>query len=322
MNKDQWMERAIDTGLMEDGGRMNRDQADSYIDLMVDETVMMPMVRTERRNNPRGELDTIDINQPVTEAVGETTDTGRTYEPTLGMIEYDCLKLRSAVDFSVESFEENIEGDAFRDRVMGTFATQIGNDLETLCIQGDATTYAGDTSRLGRLLCRFDGWYIQSLAGHVVDLAGATIADSVFNSLIQALPTRHRRNKARMDFFLGATVEQEYRYGRSGRLTTAGDEALLNANSMRAFGIPIVPIPLIPEDMSRTSGSDISTDGSFVWLVDPNNLIIVISREIEVYWEFVAREDKWEATIYTKMDCLIENPDAMVVGINLQVESA
>jgi len=322
MTPEQWMKRAVDVGLLTDGGRLNREQSDAFIDLVVDESVLSKIVRVERVSNPRGELNFMDITEPVTEAVGEDADTGNTYEPILSSVEYDTRKLRSAIDFTSEAFEENIEGDAFRDRVMGAMSKRIATDIELLYIRGSTTTYAADNSRLGRLLRRLNGWYVQGLAGHVVDLDGATISKEVFNDLIQAMPSRYLRNKSDLKFFVGVSTEQEYRNVVANRATGYGDDSLQGSNPMRAFGIDIVPVPLFPENLARTAGTESFNDGSFIWLTNPQNLIAVISRDITIHWEFVPRRDRWQSTIYTRVDCLIENTDAFVMGINLQVEGA
>lgn len=318
---DTWYKRAVDVGLLNDGGRLQPAQADRFIDLVVDETVLMKMCRVIRTNNPRGELDLLDISEPVTESVGEDTDTGRVYEPVLSAVEYNCKKLRSAVDFTAESFEENIEGDALRTRVMTAITQRIAIDLESLAIRGDSVTYAASTDRWGRLWRRLDGWGIQALAGHIVNLNGATMSKEAFNSMLKAMPNRYKMNKNALKFFLGVGAEQDYRNALSNRLTGGGDDWLTNGAALQAFGVGLVPVGLFPEDLDRANDSEINTDGSYIWLTDPMNLITVIQRDIEIHWEYVPRRDRWQATIYTRVDDIILNTDAFVTGSDLQIEA-
>jgi hypothetical protein len=79
-------------------------------------------------------------------------------------------------------------------------------------------------------------------------------------------------------------------------------------------------VPLFPETLDRTNDSEVTADGSYIWLTDPQNLITVIQRDIEIHWEFVARRDRWQATIYTRVDDVILNTDAFVTGSDLMVE--
>jgi hypothetical protein len=74
--------------------------------------------------------------------------------------------------------------------------------------------------------------------------------------------------------------------------------------------------------MDSLDGSEDWNDASYIWLTFPQNFIYVISREIEQYWEFKARKDAFEATIYTKVDAIIENTDAMVTAYNIRVAGA
>jgi len=168
----------VTTDELNAGGLMLPEQFDRFVDLTVDESVMLKLVRVEKRAKPRGEIDKLNIGQPVTESAAENADTGNTYNPTFSKVEYTVKKVRSAFDLSTEALEENIEGENFRETIMNSFAKsiegenfretimnsfakRISTDLELLAIQGDTTTYASDNTVLGRLLKRLDGWYVR-----------------------------------------------------------------------------------------------------------------------------------------------------------------
>jgi len=302
----------ITTTDLDNGGLMLPEQFERFVDLTVDQSVLLKMVRVERRSKPKGEIDKLNIGQPVTESAAENTDTGNVYNPTFSKVEYAVKKVRSAFDLSTEALSENIEGAAFRETLMNSFAKRIATDLELLAIQGDTTTYAADGTALGRLLKRLDGWYVQTNSGcHYVDAKGQPVSKDLFSKMIKALPVKYRQAYGDLRFFCSPTVYQDFVDTLSDRATALGDTALSGASPVTVYGIPLVPVPMIPE----TLGTD--SNQTFVWLTFPKNFVMVVFREITVHWEFRPRKDAWENTTYTQVDFLIEDKDAIVRANNV-----
>jgi hypothetical protein len=77
------------------------------------------------------------------------------------------------------------------------------------------------------------------------------------------------------------------------------------------YGVRAQEVPLFPE---YEVGGDTASD---VWLVDPQNLIWGVKREIVVYRQFVPRKDTIEYTMFTRVGCAIENPNAAVLVKNV-----
>lgn len=316
------LEKAITTTTLDGGGKLNAEQANAFIDLTVDYSTLLKMCRVLKRNNPKGEIDKILFGDVVTEGATENVDTGNVFEPTHSKVEYDTEKLRSAVDITTETYEENIEGAGYRGTMMSSLASRIGTDLEILAIRGDVSAYTSVNTRLGKLLRKNEGWYKQGLSGHTVDCAGSSVSKTIFSKMIRALPFQYKMNRSALRFFASPSIVQDYRDGLANRLTTLGDAALVGAGPLTVYGIPIEEIPLIPEDMNSLDGSDNWGDASFVWLTYPGNFIHVISRDITIHWFFQARKDAWESTIYTRTDDIIENVDAVVTAYDVRIAGA
>lgn len=302
----------ITTTELSAGGLMLPEQFDRFVDLTIDESVMLKMVRVERRSKPRGEIDKLNIGQPVTESATENADTGNVYNPTFSKVEYTVKKVRSAFDLSTEALRENIEGENFRETLMNSFAKRIATDLELLAIQGDTVKYANDNTPLGRLLKRLDGWYVQTNTGcNYVDAGGAPVSKELFSKMIKALPTKYRQAYGDLRFFVSPTVYQDFVDTLSDRATALGDAALSGATPVTVYGIPVIPVPMIPENLGPNQNQ------TFIWLTFPKNFIMVIFREITVHWEFRPRKDAWENTTYTQVDFIIEDKEAIVRADNV-----
>ncbi|HEY5443760.1 MAG TPA: hypothetical protein VIJ87_04670, partial [Pyrinomonadaceae bacterium] len=83
------------------------------------------------------------------------------------------------------------------------------------------------------------------------------------------------------------------------------------------FGIRAQEVPLFPE----YDGPGAEGTASDVWLVDPNNLIWGVKREIKVYRQFVPRKDTIEYTMFTRVGAAIENPNAAVLIKNVPLSA-
>jgi hypothetical protein len=322
MDNRQLVKKAVDVAAISAGGELLPDQADKFIDLTVDESVLLKMVRVERVNNPKGELDRLNIGEPVTEKATENPDgpfDGALYEPVFSAVQYSTVKTRSAFNLTKEAEQANIERANLRNRVMSAFASRMSTDLEMLAIQGDDSIVGA--SVLDRLLKSYDGWGVQTDTSHILDVGGKNVSPKLFSDMLKMMPRKYLKMMDQMRFLLSPTLWQNYAELLSQRNTTLGDAILNGGVVPRAFGIPIERIPLIPEDLEYLVGTVAYNDGSFIWLTVPKNFIYVILRRFETYWEFKPRKDRWENTTYSQTDCTIENEDMVVKAINVGVSS-
>ncbi len=98
---------------------------------------------------------------------------------------------------------------------------------------------------------------------------------------------------------------------RAGALNNPLPGAAPGWSPAAPYGIRAIEVPLFPEyAVGVTTGSD-------VWLVDPKNLVWGVKREIQVYRQFVPRKDTIEYTMFTRVGCTIENPQAAVLVKNV-----
>jgi len=314
-NKDL-IEKVTSADLQAGGGYMSPEQANRFIDLTIDESVMLKMVRVHRATRPSGELDKLNIGAPVTEYAPEAQDTGNVYNATFGKVEWNVKKLRSAFNISSEALEDNIEGAGFQDTLVRAFAKRIATDLEMAAIQGDSSI-TDSSDPVNRLLKSLDGWKKQTDTGaHYVDAAGGPISKDLFSAAIKAMPAKYLTRYNELRFFASPTIYQDYLDSLTDRQTTLGDTVLTQTGEVRVFGIPLVRVPLIPENLGETQ------DESFVWLTFPQNFIWVVFRDIKVNWFFNGRTDNWENTTYTRVDARIENLDAVVRINNIKRATA
>jgi hypothetical protein len=307
------------------GGLLNPEQSARFLDYMFDATVVGKLARTVRMRADTTEIDRIGVGEKLMKLAAEAENTGTNSAVQFSKISLTTKKLRLDWELSTESLEDNIEGADLEDHIARLMATQAGNDLEDVVLNGD-TALSSDN-----LYKAFDGIVkIAKANGHVVDADGAVIDRSIFNSALKAMPRKYKQRRPDLRFLSGSNLIQDYLYSTSQNISnvnpqdiaasiirgeTAGLGGPAGFTAPFAFGIPIVEVPLLKE----TQGAD--NDLGDVHLTFPNNVVIGIKRDVTVYRFFWPKKDSIEYTMYTRVGCQIEQADAWVVVKNVKVAS-
>ena len=310
------------------GGLLNPEQSARFLDYMFDATVVGKLARTVRMRADTTEIDRIGVGQKLMKLAAEATDTGANASVQFSKISLTTKKLRLDWELSTESLEDNIEGAELEDHIARLMATQAGNDLEDVVLNGD-TLLTGDA-----LYKSFDGIVkIAKANGHVVDAAGAVVSRDVFNNALKALPRKYKQRRPDLRFLSGSNLIQDYLYSTAQNIQnvnpqdiaasiirgeTAGLGGPAGFTAPFAFGIPIVEVPLLKEDQAGGEAGELRGD---VHLTFPNNVVIGIKRDVTVYRFFWPKKDSIEYTMYTRVGTQIEQADAWVVVKNVKVAS-
>ncbi len=320
----------IHIGSEGDGGLLNPEQSARFLDYMFDATVIGKVARTVRMKSDTTEIDRIGVGEKLMKLATEADDTGSNAAVTFSKISLTTKKLRLDWELSTESLEDNIEGPDLEDHIARMMATQAGNDIEDVILNGN-TALSSDN-----LYKAFNGVVKKSKTyGHVVDAGGAAVSRAIFNSALKALPRKYKQRRTDLRFLAGSNLIQDFLYANSiGTNQTIpqdiassiirGDVQPLSGPAgyvaPYAFGIPIVEVPLLPEtqtgDYSGATG-----DHGDIHLTFPNNVVIGIKRDVTVYRFFWPKKDAIEYTMYTRVGVQIEQADAWVVVKNVKVAS-
>ena len=291
---------------------LNRQQADRFLDLVVDYSILLKRVRRVRVNNAKGVINKLDLGSIVTEGASATT-TASARIPTESTVNWDTIKYRSAFDLKTDFIEDNLEGDNIRDRLLNMFTKRIAVDAEVASIEGDASLTTGDAQSDSNNLLGVNDGFIELFsdsvpAGNKLAAAGTASSFKMFYDMKRKIPSRYRVAKPDYRFVVPSSVYDKWTYDTAARATTGGDKARESANGATPLGTQMVEVPLIPEDLTYGSNSDATT----LWLTPLQNLIWFVQRDITIEWDRVPRSDQWEVTIHFRQDVQVENC-AMVV---------
>jgi hypothetical protein len=311
---------------------LNRQQANRFIDMVVDESVLMKHVRVVRTNNQKGEINKLDLGNIVTEGA-HTTSKATTRTPTERVVTYDTEKYRSAFDLKTDFTEDNIERSGVRDRLLSMFTKRIAIDIEMAGIEGDSSLTTGDgQTDENNLLGPNDG-FSKILndnvpAAQIIDASGAAPSKKLYYDLRRNIPSRYRAAKPNYAWIVPSGPADKWSLDWSDRATAGGDRHLANGPTggtqvpgfkSGPWGIPMLEVPLMPEDLTYGTAG---TDGSEIWLTPLNNLIYFVQRDITIEWDRQPRQDMWEVTIHSRVDFEVENVDLVVMAKNVAMSGS
>jgi len=313
------------------GGLLNPEQSARFLDYMFDATVIGKVARTVRMKSDTTEIDRMGVGEKLMKLAteGDNANSGNA-AVTFSKISLTTKKLRLDWELSTESLEDNIEGADLEDHIARLMATQAGNDIEDLVLNGN-TSLSSD-----QLYKAFDGTVkIAKANGHVVDAGGAAITRAVFNSALKALPRKYKQRRTDLRFLAGSNLIQDYLYATSQNIQNVNPQDIASGIirgevapvsgpagyvAPYAFGIPIVEVPLLSETQTGSYSGATGSHGD-VHLTFPNNVVIGIKRDVTVYRFFWPKKDSIEYTMYTRVGVQIEQADAWVVVKNVKIAS-
>lgn len=309
------LKKSLTTSNLVNGGLLNPAQADAFITYMF-ELTSLTKNRLVRMNTPKQDIDKIGIGTRLLRKATEMNTVSDSTSFTLGKVQLVTQKLVLPWDISRDTYKQNIERSGIADTVQRLMAIQAGNDLEDLAINGDTASVDG-------LLSSNDGWLkIMKASSDTkqVMASGSGIAKTIFSRMIKALPNKYKTRRSELRFYAAPNLVQDYVDNLSDRETLLGDALVQEGARALAFGIPIIEVPLLPQELSGTypGASGNHTD---VILTFPENFITGVLEDIVVFHWFNARKDAHEFTLYVEVDFQVENNEAVVLARDVRISA-
>jgi len=254
-NEELVQKAVITTDALATAGKLNAAQSDKFIDYVVDESVLKDNARIVRFRNEDLEIDKIGIGRRMAFPKTEAQDPGLRRGVTTSKVTLTPRTLIMPFEIGDEFKEINIEGDSVENTIIKMMARQLSNDMEELYIQGDTLGPAilesdykdgGSATKyvLDKYLQMFDGWNKLADSGHLLDAEAANVGLSLFGKMLRQLPTKFRRNRAALRFFMSPDLYQIYIEKLATRATSLGD-ASAGGSGHNPYGVPVVEVPLL-----------------------------------------------------------------------------
>lgn len=299
--------------LNSNGGLLDPEQANVFLDKLMEQPTILRQIRTIRMNAPERKVNKIGFDSRILKAAPQGTTpyqkdnaTNDRYlaaadrsKPSTTQIHLRTSEIMAEIRLPYEVLEDNIEGESFESHVMRLIAERSAIDLEEWALWAD--TGSGDA-----LLALQDG-FLKRMHSHVVNNAGAGVSPTMFENGLLAMPQKYLRSTAAMKHFVTVANTIRYRSKVAERATGYGDSMLTGTQPIYAMGVPVEAAPML-----AAQGS-----GNLGFLTHPQNLVMGIQRQIQVETDKDIRSREIIIVLTLRAALQIEEEDACVKYSNI-----
>lgn len=308
------IERAdiVMSDLNTNGGTLSPEQANMFIDYIMEEPTILRQVRVERMNSPTKKINRMGFGSRIMHiapTTGGANDDGTNdrilasasrAKVTTSQIELVTYERIVEVHIPYEVLEDNLEGAAMESHIMRLIAKQVAIDCEEVALFSDTATVGDDD------LAAENGW-LKRISAHIVDNASAGPNPDLFANALLALPQKYLRNLPSMRAFISEANRIRYQQKIAERMTGYGDAVLQNANAMKAHGLQLEAAPMLAADGAGTKGL----------VTDPKNLIWAIRRDISIETEKNIRSRQYVIVLTLRSGLQVDDTEAAVKLIRI-----
>lgn len=288
------------------GGLLLPEQANQFIDLVMEQPTLLPQARVIRMGAPEMSINRLGFGSRILRAArttGSANDAGDNDRyvrkadraaPVTSKMTLNSSEVIAEVRIPYEALEDNIEGVSLEAHIMRLIAQQAALDLEEFALWAD-------TASSDPFLALQNGWMKRSNA-HIADNLNAGVNPDLFASALLALPQKYLRYLPQMRGYVSVANTIRYRQKVSQRLTGYGDSALQNAIPISAHGLQIEGAPMLAADNIGASGL----------VTFPQNLVFGIRRDITVETDKDIRSREYIIVLTMRAGLQVDDTNAVV----------
>lgn len=230
-------------------GLLNAKQQAEYVRLVRTNSVLLNMMTLHKMTQRVEDIDKLNLGEPITEVATENTQAATTVAPKFDKVTLSTTKMRSKMQISYEVLKDAIEKNRFEQTMMEVVTKKVGSDLEKLAIRGDTTINATLTDANSKLLRALNGLQKQTDSAHIVDATNTAVDHALLAQMLDALPDEYHSDPD-IRFMMSRKTEMDYRLSlQTNRKTPLGDIAISDRGQINAYGVPIISVPLIPNNL-------------------------------------------------------------------------
>ena len=305
------LEKATDLALSDlttDGGLLESEQAQRFIRILIDESVVMKQATVVPMKSHKKLLEKARFASRVLRAGAEATalPVADRSKPDLSKVELDAQLFKAEVRLNDEVLEDNIERGNLKNTIMQMMAEAISRDMDEVIINGD--TSSGDA-----FLAKFDGLLVQA-SSNVVVVGSTPLDKTVLRDMLKTMPSEFLRNKRALRYFTSVDARLDYVDSLSDRATDLGDRSTTMdpGTEIGYSAVPVIDVPLFPEDQG-------SLGETSVILTDPKNIHVGIWRNIKVETDRLVREGVLIIVATLRFDMKFTEETAVVKATKVKV---
>lgn len=299
------------SNLSSNGGLLLPEQANQFIDFVVEQPTMIAQARQQRMNGPQMKINRMGFDARVMHAAtqaGGAQDSGandrylaaaKRSKPKTAQIQLDTKEYIAEVRIPYEVMEDNIEKGNFEEHVMRQLAERAALDFEEFALFSDTTS--GDAD-----LALQDGW-LKRIVSNVQDNASAGPSDAMVTQTLLTLPQRYLRNLPNMRLFMSIANKIKFQADRINRIGQLGDASAVANVDLYSQGVKIEPTATMAQD-------GVGAKGIFTY---PQNLIFGIQRQITVETDKDIRSREYVIVVTARIALQVDDEVGAVKLLNI-----
>ena len=287
-------------------------EADRLIDYIIDESRLWQMARVERMTLATQWVRFLDLQRGLLrrDVCGSYEDSGNISATGKQL---QARKHKAVIPICDDILHDNLTGAQLEDQILRMVAAQISNELEIIALMANLAGTWSSPEVDNTVLHQYDGWYQQLKNGHPImaEAPHCCLDYCHFGMLMRQLPTKFRRDKRALRFFMAEDVWLDWADLLSKRGTQLGDAVITGQVPPAWMVTPIESLPLLPTNLPNLCGAyEDGRTASFMFLSKPENLVLGIQYNIEYERERDAKNSQTFHVFRISFDSLIENEDA------------
>lgn len=244
------LEKVFNSGTLESKFvNLNEEQANAFLDFVVNESKLLSKVRVQRMTKPNMPIpvlvDAGRFMKPGTTGVAQGTGTYQKFNHTNRTLSTKIVK--GAFSMTDEELMNNIEGENLTNHIIGIVTRKVRNELEEIALYGRLIHGASETP--ASCLDQFNGLkYYGEQEGNVVDMndtglfADRYAARNKFTKMYKSLKTKYREDAS---WFTPSDLLVDYQELFE---TSSGDSTIRSDLKSNILGLPINKVPLMKVD--------------------------------------------------------------------------
>jgi HK97 family phage major capsid protein len=258
------------SNLTNEGGLLVQEQVKEFMEILIEESVILGLATTISMAGPTYEISKMGFTSRVLRRAQENTAVAEAdrVKPELGKVLLTTHEFIAEARIPYGVVEDNVANGSFQDYAMRLLAKAVSRDMEEVVIQGD-------TSSSDIYLATLDG-ILKQVTSLTIDAGGLRLSKSQMKQSVQKLPSRFLRATKNLSFLTSKNASIDYIDSLANRQTPLGDSKVVDAAVGEYMGYPVVPIPMMPENLG---GGTNTTDMLFC---DPKNINVGIQREVRI----------------------------------------
>lgn len=327
--------------LISDGGYLQPEDSAMFFRKLIKEPTILRQARMVEMLAPQRKINKIGFGTRILRAATSGTALGNPSASGLGgravatteVIQLNTSEVIAEVNLPYDVLEDNIERaltadnaasnargpGGLKETILALMAEQAALDLEELALLGDVAYTNGSDSDDEDYLSLMDGWIKLCTVGgklpsgayngfsHVYDIANGGVDKAVFREMKKTMPKQYLRVLRQMQYIGSTDMETMWRDSLANRGTALGDATLVGDSPVPAYGIPVTGAAMMPS--------------AKVLLTNPKNLIMGIQRQFSMEFDKNIQTRKYIIVLTARVAVAVEETDATVLGINLDVDA-